>query len=56
MIFDSHAHYTSTAYEDDRDQLLGKMFSGDVIGIIDCCAEPEDFSLCTIHSRTFYRW
>ncbi len=44
MIFDSHAHYNSDAYNEDRDNLLKSMFDGEVVGIIDCCAEPKDFS------------
>ncbi len=44
MIFDSHAHYNSNAYNEDRDSLLKTMFNGDVIGILDCCAEPSDFA------------
>ncbi len=45
MIFDSHAHYNSSRYDDDRDALLSALFEKDVVGIIDCTAEPEDFDL-----------
>ncbi len=43
MIFDSHAHYNSSSYDEDRQELLHSLFSNDVVGIIDCCAEPRDF-------------
>ncbi len=35
MIFDSHAHYLSTAFDDDRDTLLTALFGGKVSGIIE---------------------
>ena len=34
MIFDSHAHYDDEAFDADRDELLTRLFSEDVCGII----------------------
>ncbi len=45
MIFDSHAHYNSSTYNEDRQELLDRLFSQNVVGIVDCCAEPNDFKL-----------
>ncbi len=45
MIFDSHAHYNSSTYDGDRDILLQQLFSDNVVGIVDCCAEPSDFKV-----------
>lgn len=35
MIFDSHAHYLSSAFNDDREQLLAHLFATSVSGIIE---------------------
>ncbi len=55
MIFDSHAHYNSSAFDEDRDELLQSMFDGEVVGIIDCCAEPKDFAKCGELSTRYER-
>ena len=34
MIFDSHAHYDDEAFNADRDELLTRLFSEDICGII----------------------
>lgn len=34
MIFDSHAHYDDKAFDDDRDNLLNKLFNDNICGII----------------------
>ncbi len=34
-IFDSHAHYLDGAFDNDRDELLQRLFSTDVCGIIE---------------------
>ncbi len=34
-IFDSHAHYLDSAFDEDRDTLLTRLFSTDVCGIIE---------------------
>lgn len=35
MIFDSHAHYLSSAFDQDREALLTSLFNGKVSGIIE---------------------
>lgn len=35
-IFDSHAHYDATAFDDDRDLLLASLPDGGVVGVINC--------------------
>ncbi len=34
MIFDTHAHYDDPAFDDDREELLETLFSGEVCGIV----------------------
>lgn len=34
MIFDSHAHYDDSAFDNDRDDLIGRLFNADICGII----------------------
>ncbi len=34
MIFDSHAHYDDAAFDNDRDDLIRRLFNADVCGII----------------------
>ncbi len=53
MIFDSHAHFNSSRYDDDRDDLLQSLFKDGVVGIIDCTAEPEDFALSSELSERY---
>lgn len=43
MIFDSHAHYDDSAFDADRDELLGKMQEGGVGKIICVAAEWNSF-------------
>ena len=35
-IFDSHAHYDDSAFDDDRYELLDNLFDNGVVGFIDC--------------------
>ncbi len=35
-IFDSHAHYDSEAFDDDRKELLGTLQSQGVVGVVNC--------------------
>lgn len=45
MIFDTHAHYNDTAFDEDRDALLGGMLEAAGIGhVIDVGASPEDLA------------
>lgn len=41
MIFDSHAHYDDEAFDADRDELLTRLFSEDVCGIINVGCNME---------------
>ncbi len=40
-IFDSHAHYTDKAFNDDRNILLGSLKGSGICGIINCGADIE---------------
>ena len=35
-IFDSHTHYDSEAYDDDRDELLNSLFEDGIIAAVNC--------------------
>jgi len=41
MYFDSHAHYDSTRFDDDRDSLLKKLPQAGVAGVINCADTLE---------------
>ena len=38
-IFDSHAHYTDKAFNDDRKELLGSLKESGICGVINCGAD-----------------
>lgn len=40
-IFDSHAHYTDKAFNDDRKAMLGSLRESGICGIINCGADIE---------------
>ncbi len=40
-IFDSHAHYLSDAFDDDRDQQLSALFTNGVCGIVEAATDVE---------------
>lgn len=40
-IFDSHAHYDSTAFDDDRKELVNALQKQGVCGVINCAADLE---------------
>lgn len=40
-IFDSHAHYTDKAFNDDRENMLGSLKESGISGIINCGADIE---------------
>ncbi len=40
-IFDSHAHYTDKAFNDDREIMLGSLRESGVCGVINCGADIE---------------
>ena len=40
-IFDSHAHYTDKAFNDDRENMLGSLKESGICGVINCGADLE---------------
>ncbi len=40
-IFDSHAHYLSSAFDDDRDALLSTLFENGVCGIVEAATSAQ---------------
>lgn len=50
MIFDTHAHYNDTAFDEDRDSVLGAMEAGGVGLIMNACSNldelPDIIALC----------
>ena len=38
-IFDSHAHYTDKAFNDDRENMLGSLKESGTCGVINCGAD-----------------
>ncbi len=50
-IFDTHAHYDDAAFDEDRDELLHRLFSQDVCGIVNqgTNAETSRFSVELAH-------
>ncbi len=46
-IFDSHAHYTDRAFNDDRENMLGSLKESGISGVINCGADlpSSEFSL-----------
>ncbi len=40
-IFDSHAHYTDKAFNDDRENMLGSLTESGIRGVINCGADLE---------------
>lgn len=40
-IFDSHAHYTDKAFNDDRENMLGSLWESGICGVINCGADIE---------------
>ncbi len=40
-IFDSHAHYTDKAFNDDRNHMLGSLKESGICGVINCGADLE---------------
>lgn len=40
-IFDSHAHYTDKAFNDDRENMLGSLKESGICGVINCGADLD---------------
>ncbi len=57
MIFDTHAHYDDSKFEQDQAKTLERQFSGGVSGILNCatCLEniPETLKLCKKYERMY---
>lgn len=41
MIFDSHAHYDDSSFDDDRDELIESIRQNGVIGVLNCGTSME---------------
>ncbi|MBQ9963831.1 MAG: TatD family hydrolase [Clostridia bacterium] len=41
QIFDSHAHYLADAFDEDREELLTRLFESDVCGIIEAATSAD---------------
>ena len=44
LIFDTHAHYDDSAFDEDRDELLGSLKSEGIGLVVNACAEYEDLA------------
>ena len=45
-IFDTHAHYTSHQFDDDRHTLLGELPGRGVVGVVDCGTDYDSSLAC----------
>ena len=45
-IFDTHAHYTSHQFDDDRHTLLGELPGRGVVGVVDCGTDYDSNRAC----------
>ena len=54
-IFDSHAHYDSEAFDDDRDALLAVLPEQGIVGVVNCASDLES-SLCSIRLAKRYSY
>lgn len=45
-IFDTHAHYTSHQFDDDRHTLLGELPGRGVVGVVDCGTDYDTSRAC----------
>lgn len=52
-IFDSHAHYTDKAFNEDRENLLGSLSETGVCGVINCGADLESSAFSVELSREY---
>ncbi|MBQ7037941.1 MAG: TatD family hydrolase [Clostridia bacterium] len=52
-IFDSHAHYLDSSFDEDRDALLENLFSADVCGIIEAATAVESSQKAIELARRF---
>lgn len=47
-IFDSHAHYDATAFDEDRDALLSSLPANGVVGVINCADCADSAARCKV--------
>ncbi len=52
-IFDSHAHYTDKAFNDDRENLLGSLQESGICGVINCGADLESSAFSVELSKKY---
>ena len=52
-IFDSHAHYTDKAFNDDRENMLGSLKESGICGVINCGADLESSKESQTLSREY---
>ena len=52
-IFDSHAHYTDKAFNDDRENMLGSLKESGICGVINCGADLESSENSMVLSREY---
>ncbi len=52
-IFDSHAHYDSDAFDDDRKELISALPERGICGIINCASDIESSKACLELSREY---
>lgn len=45
-IYDSHAHYDSEAFDEDREELLNSLPSKGICGIVNCASDLETAKVC----------
>lgn len=50
-IFDSHAHYLSQKFDEDREELLKSVLSSDVEGIIECATDIKSIEKSVIFAK-----
>lgn len=58
MIFDTHAHYDSEAFDADRDELLGSLREQGVSAVLNCCSTYESLktvpAICDRHPDVWF--
>ena len=56
-IFDTHAHYCSTRFDPDREELLARLPEEGVVGVCECATHSGDAALAVALAHKFpYVW
>ena len=42
VLFDTHAHMLDSAFEDDRDALIGSFPDSGLVHVVECCCRVSD--------------